>query len=277
MVNSISLTELQSIYEETNPGFRNGMISTLFEINKSVMKKGKDYVTKVGRYNVHLTISGYAIILNSLPLNMEAIRRVTDLLLKEEPISAQSAYESARRYLDELAVSAGIEIEKFEAEKPRNKASSNAKSNLSNAFMQKPYTCVANGKKEGNDLEISNSTSSLNKEIPPLNEDNSWDNDANIWTKENATKLRETLSIVYPRLKKKEIAAEATLINKKILLKMRNVYGFVIDEAVHKCKEKHCLDFKPSVQVAIYDDEVWRSIFSNLLEDTICKLKKEAV
>ena len=47
MVNSISLTELQSIYEETNPGFRNGMISTLVEINKSVMKKGKDYVTKV--------------------------------------------------------------------------------------------------------------------------------------------------------------------------------------------------------------------------------------
>lgn len=276
MINSISLTELQSIYEETNPEFRGGMISTLFEINKSVMKKGKDYVTKVGRYNVHLTISGYAIILNSLPLNMDAIRKVTDLLLTEEPISAQSAYESARKYLDELAVSAGIEIEKFETEKLKNRSSEGIKKNLSVAFTQKPYTCVSNTKKEATSMEMSNSSFHI-KEKPSLNEDNSWDTDANIWTKENATKLRETLSAVYPHLKKKEIAAEATLINKKILIKMRDVYGFVIDEAVHKCKEKHCLDFKPSVQVSIYDDEVWRSIFGNLLEDTICKLKKEAI
>ena len=99
-----------------------------------------------------------------------------------------------------------------------------------------------------------------------------------ITTSETVMKnVTKELECQLEQLPRKEIAAEASLINKKILLNMRNIYGFVIDEAKHKCKERHSLDAWPSVQTAVYDDEVWKSIYENLLEEIICKLKKEEI
>lgn len=288
MNKSISLSELQNLYEMKCPDMRKGTVQALFNINKSTMVSGVDYVTGVGRNNYKLTLSGYASLLNSLPVDMDVIRKVSEELLGEESVSPKDAYEKARMFLDELAISAGVDVENISVQKnvqiKHSATSSNVdKGGASSSFTRKPYACASMSK---NTIKKTEDAKDMPLPVaPPKKEsysnastvcNDSWDNEANEWTKNNSKSLREALALAHPELKKKDIVVEASLINKKILLKMRDVYGFVLDDARRSCKENHNLDSWPSVQVAIYDDEVWRSIFQSLLEDVVCKLNKEA-
>lgn len=289
MDKSIALSELQNLYEMKCPDMRKGTVQTLFNINKSTMKSGVDYVTGVGRNNYKLTLSGYASLLNSLPVDMGVIRKVSEELLGGEAVSLKDAYEKARVFLDELAISAGVDIEKNSVLKNTQKKHTETLPNVDknsavSSFTRKPYACTPMPKnsvketedvKEENPLPVAPHKKESYSAVSPVC-NNSWDNEANEWTKNNSKSLREALALAHPELKKKDIVVEASLINKKILLKMRDVYGFVLDDARRSCKENHNLDSWPSVQAAIYDDEVWRSIFQSLLEDVVCKLNKEA-
>lgn len=103
-----------------------------------------------------------------------------------------------------------------------------------------------------------------------------WNFDAKEWCKANRTALKNAIILANPELTKREASKQATEDTKEILTEMRNVYGFVVQQALIDCKYNHDLDSFPTVAEAVYDNETWRSIFSLKLQGYVDWYKEQA-
>lgn len=274
----ITLTEMQLIYEKI--GIPKGMIGTIFELNKKNMVNGLDYIQKGGNNRYGLTLSGYAIMLTSLPHDIQIIREISNILVKEKNEEIDKIYKTALIKLEKLGKEAGVSVLNRKTEFGKLKFDSFNHKPFSNN-VAKSMSCFRdeyikehslsdknikrlenrykkNKKKKGRQTEFSSDIEREGME----------------WFYKNIDEIKAVYKEINPEINGRDASLSSFSAHRQILGKMKRVYGFVIEDTRSECAKNNNLDAWPKVEVGIYDNQTWKEIYESLLCDKISCVKE---